>query len=104
MAELPDFDAMTLDEIDAWNVAKKAELLAKQAEYRSSNEARHRKVYEWHVNEAISQLTKAAERDGRTLVAQAWYWLVEENAVDPGHRIQAGLYLKSIGAQDDRPA
>lgn len=100
---MPDFDRMTLDEIDAWNVAKKRELLALQEEYRTSNDARHRKVLEALTAEAVKQVTAAAEASGRTIDEQVLYWLTDEaqsivNGIpDPGRRNQAQLVLASKG-------
>lgn len=85
---IPNFEAMSLDELTAWKQQKKRE-------YRSGNKAFHAKVLQAHLHEAIKQIELAAVTSGRTLSEQAWYWLSEENAVDDGHRIQAGLYLNS---------
>lgn len=41
---MPDFDAMTLDELVEWRVARKSDIVAIQDEIRSSNEAYHSKV------------------------------------------------------------
>ena len=84
----------SLEEIDAERRIEKQAILAAQAKYRESANERKQAVEAAHYDEAIKQLTIAAEASGRTLDQQAWYWLSEENADDPGHRIQAGLYLR----------
>ena len=92
---MPDFESMTLDEIDAWNVAKKAEMAKLQQEYRASNAARHAKVQEAHLEEARRQMQLLADKSGRTLEEECEWWigrLVPENG-DPGRWIQAGLVL-----------
>lgn len=43
MAQLPDFEGMTVDDIDAWRVALKREYLAA---YEQSGAVRHRKANE----------------------------------------------------------
>lgn len=75
----------------------KAEIEAKHQDLNVVAEAYKGHVRQLHVDEAYMQLEIAAARDGRSKHDQAVFWLTEENADDPGHRIQAGLYLKSEG-------
>ena len=84
----------SLEEIDAERAVEKQAILDAQARYRKGADERKEAVEAAHYDEAVKQLTLAAEASGRTIDQQAWYWLSEENADDPGHRIQAGLYLR----------
>jgi hypothetical protein len=90
---IPDFEKMTLEEIDEWNVAKKAEIRALQAEYDLSNEPRIRKVIEANLAEARKQITAAAEKEGISPDEMARRWLEDTGRADPGHNIQGALYL-----------
>lgn len=92
--QAPDFEAMTLDELDAWNQQVNDRIQHFRHLYRLSNEPRARKVAALHLEEATNQLTAAAKASGRSLRDQAWHWL-NEGAEDPGHRIQAGLWLRA---------
>lgn len=86
-----------LDELEQEMLSDKEGIEALREAYRVKGEHRRELVRGQHLEEAVNQLTAAAERDGRDLRAQAYYWLLDEGADDPGHRIQAGLYLRSIG-------
>ena len=97
MPALPNFDAMTLEEIEEWNIQQNAKIQTLRAEYRLSNPARAKRIAEQDLAEAVKWLTVAADASGRTMEAQAWYWLVDEMAADIGHRVQASLYLRSVG-------
>lgn len=92
MNDTPAMEAILAQKTELKTVieAKKSELDAVADEWKAH-------VRKLHVDEAYLQLEKAAERDGRTMHDEAVFWLTEENADDPGHRIQAGLYLKSEG-------
>lgn len=46
MTKLPDFEAMTVEALEAWRLKKRRELDSLRAEIRASNEVYHRKVEE----------------------------------------------------------
>ena len=89
MPALPNFDAMTLEEIEEWNIQQNAKIQTLRAEYRLSNPARAKRIAEQDLAEAVKWLTVAADASGRTMEAQAWYWLVDEMAADIGPRVPA---------------
>ena len=87
-----DFTGMTLDELEAWSLAKKADIARQRQEYHLAGETRRKLVNDWHYNEAVIQLTIAADKAGVSVYTMAQRWLVETNN-DPGHNVQARLYL-----------
>lgn len=94
----PDFNTMTIDEIDQWNADKKAEIIALQEEYNQSNEPRQRKVNDMHREMAIAEMQKLADASGRSLTEEAEYWqgrLTMGNGTtpDPGRWIQSNIVL-----------
>lgn len=95
---MPDFDAMTIDEIDDWNAEKKSQILTLQEEYRQSNEPRQRKVAELHRDMAFVEMQKLADASGRTLVEEAEFWqgrLTTGNGTTPdvGRWVQSNIVL-----------
>lgn len=95
---MPDFESMTIDEIDNWNMEKKAEILRLQEEYRQSTEPRQRKVNDMHREMAIAEMQKLADASGRSLQEEAEYWqgrLTTGNGTtpDPGRWIQSNIVL-----------
>ena len=99
MPTLEEFEVMTLEEIIDWKTMKKAEIRVLQEEYNVPNEIYRRKILGADTSEAILQVEAAAERDGRSPIAQAIYWLTEERAEDDGHRRQARLYISALEAK-----
>lgn len=96
----PNFDAMTLEELDDWNVAKKAEIRALQAEYDSSNEVRARKVMEAHVAEARKQMGILADASGRSILEEAEFWQRRlDEGGSTGRWIQSNLVLGKPGRE-----
>jgi hypothetical protein len=60
---MPEFAAMTVDELIAWRVAKKAEITALREELRASNEIYHTKV----AADRMLDRLRAADFDGATI-------------------------------------
>lgn len=94
---MADYTKLTLDELVAEKLRLKHDLESVRAELHTVAGFYKDAVAGFHLDEAYAQLAKAAERDGRSLIDQAKFWLLDENADDPGHRIQAGAYLKNEG-------
>lgn len=100
MTPTPNFDSMTLEEIDAWNVATKQQIRDLQAVYDSSNEARARKVMEAHVAEATKQMQILADKSGRTLTEEAEFWQRRlDDGGSTGRWIQSNLVLGKNGRE-----
>lgn len=70
----PDFEAMTLEELDEWNRQMKLKITALQAEYVKSNQPRRDKVAQLHYDEAVKQMQILADASGRTLQEEVEYW------------------------------
>lgn len=94
---MPDFESMTDEEIVQYKLDRKIQVQVINVEIDEAHVHHENRVRAWHLNEAITQLTKAAARDGRSIVDEAKWWLYDEDAEDRGHRVQAKLYLRSEG-------
>lgn len=88
--ELPNFEAMTLDELIDWKAGQKERIRAEQEIYNACQEIYNRKVREMHVADSVKQVRLAAERNGVEPAAQAEDW--RENG-DNGQRIHAERYF-----------
>lgn len=99
-----DLDAMTLDELIEAKAAVKAQIDRLHEEVRPVNAAYARKVDELYIEDAVTQVTLAAEREGRTPEEQAQYWLSQDYA-DPGRHIMARRFLERrvVNVEDVRP-
>lgn len=93
MAEKPDFDSMTDEELADWRSTLKKRIWAAQELFRESTESHKNRVQKVHIDEAKKQLAIAAQASGRTEEEQLNFWLNEEQAQDPGHRVQAQLVM-----------
>lgn len=95
---IPDFDSMTIEEIEAWNKGIKEQITSLQDLYRQSNELLHRKVNQLHHDMAVSEMQKLADASGRSLTDEAEFWqgrLTTGNGTtpDPGRWIQSNIVL-----------
>lgn len=96
MSELPNFEAMTTDELVAYKRDVKGEIEQLRDKARAANEVYTRRVEQEHVDEATRQVELAAAANGISPRQQAFAWLTA-NEPDPGHRILAARFLKASG-------
>ena len=94
---MANFHEMTDDELIEFKAAQRAIIASARADAAEANKVYNDRVFKQHLDEAYKQCQMAADRDGRDVVAQAKWWLTQENAPDPGHRVQATLILTDKG-------
>ncbi|TXH51431.1 MAG: hypothetical protein E6Q97_18405 [Desulfurellales bacterium] len=99
MSELPDFEAMTTDELVAFKRDIKGEIDQLRDKARAANEVYAQRVEQEHIDEATRQVEIAAEQNGISPRQQAFRWLTGGEP-DPGHRIHATRFLKASGDPD----
>lgn len=101
---MPDFEAMTTDELVAFKADAKARIGAIRAEAREANAVYRTRVFEEHRQRAVEVMTRLAAESGRSLEEEARHWLGRlTDSGDPGHWIQADLVLGGPGTVLTRP-
>lgn len=100
MVATPDFEAMTIEELAEYKLARKAEAdRIYDEEIRPANVIQDRKIVEAHVAEAHKQIDLRAAIEGISSDELALRWLGEtvrgDSPADPalGHNVQARLYF-----------
>jgi hypothetical protein len=95
---MPDFESMTLEELEAHKLSLKRKIDEIHEEAREASEVQAEKIEESHREEARRQLQILADKNGRTLQQEAEYWegRLTPNG-DTGRWVQALLVLGRPG-------
>lgn len=92
MPRKKNFEDMTVDELSAYKLGKRQEIDAIWSDVREAHGVQDKKIHQEHIDEAVKQVTIAAEREGKTPEEMARYWLANQYA-DPGKHINARRFL-----------